>query len=71
MASIRESRGLVQGATQLAVAERSGVQRTRLSFAECNYLRLEPEEERLVREVIAAMARERYNHFLSRLRETN
>jgi len=69
MASIRELRAQVQGATQSVVAERSGLPKVRLSFAECNYLKLSPEEERIVRMVIADLARERYSNFLTRWRE--
>lgn len=69
MATIKELRTAIR-VTQLAVVSRARMNRARLSCAETGELALEPWEEKLIRKVIADLARERFNHFLARLRET-
>jgi hypothetical protein len=70
MATIKELRSAVR-VSQLAVARRARINRTRLSCAETGDLALAPAEERVIREVIGELARERFNHFLERLHETH
>jgi hypothetical protein len=68
VATIKELRNAIR-ISQQVVAQRARINRARLSGAETGYLTLEPAEERVVREVIADLARERYADFLGRLRE--
>jgi len=68
VATIKELRNAIQ-VSQQAVALRARINRARLSGAEVGYLSLEPAEEKVVREVLADLARERYTTFLNRLRE--
>lgn len=50
--NIRELRRMAR-LSQVEVAALTGICRVRLSFAECNYMTLKPEEESAIRKAIA------------------
>jgi hypothetical protein len=50
--NIREVRRAVR-LTQLELSHHTGIERTRLSFAECGYVRLSEAEEAAIRRVVA------------------
>lgn len=52
---IREMRRIV-GLTQVELAVRSGIDRTRLSFAECGYVELSAEEKAAIKNAISKAA---------------